>query len=322
MSARPTIILSTDSLDGPMAVLAETHPDLTVLGCDSYDALPGMILDTGAEVVFTVRFDGSLRYPRAALVEGPTVRWVSVGGSGTDHLRPWDPTRVTVTNSAGVAADMMAEYVFGAMLSFSLGLRGFARQQMARNWTAGKVEPIQGKTLLILGLGKTGQAVASRAKAFGMRTLGVRARPKPTNNIDEVHGIADLPSLWGHADFILCAVPLIESTRGIVGSESFAMMKPSAVLIDVSRGGVVEERALLAALDGGQIKGAALDVFAAEPLPPAHPLWGYDNVIVPPHCSAVYDGWDITSARMFADNLTRYRRGEALSNIVDPGRGY
>ncbi|RWA79185.1 D-2-hydroxyacid dehydrogenase [Mesorhizobium sp.] len=322
MSAQPTVILSMDSLDGPMAVLADTHPDLTVLGCDSYEALPGLISKSGAEVVFTIKFDRGSCYPRAALVESPTVRWVSVGGSGTDHLRPWDPARVTVTNSAGVAADMMAEYVFGAMLSFSLGLRAFAREQAARNWTAGKVEAIQGKTLLILGLGRTGQAVAARAKAFGMTTLGVRANPKPTDNIDEVHGMADLPRLWGRADFILCAVPLLESTRGTVGSGAFAAMKPSAVLIDVSRGGVVDETALLTALDGGRIKGAALDVFATEPLPPAHPLWGYDNVIVTPHCSSVYDGWDVKSARMFADNLTRYRRGEPLAKVVDPGRGY
>ncbi|RUV44968.1 MAG: D-2-hydroxyacid dehydrogenase [Mesorhizobium sp.] len=322
MSARPTIIVSSDAPDGPIAVLAETHPDIRVLGCDSYEALPDLIADTGAEVVFTIKFDRGSYYPRAALVESPTVRWVSVGGSGTDHLRPWDPTKVTITNSAGVAADMMAEYVFGAMLSFSLGLRGFAREQAARSWTAGKVEPIQGKTLLILGLGKTGQAVAARARAFGMTTLGVRARPKPTDHIDEVHGMADLPRLWGRADFILCAVPLLESTRGIVGSEAFAAMKPSAVLIDVSRGGVVDEAALLAALDGGRIKGAALDVFAVEPLPPAHPLWGYENVIVTPHCSSVYDGWDVKSARMFAENLARYRRGEPLANVVDPGRGY
>ncbi|PBB39450.1 D-2-hydroxyacid dehydrogenase [Mesorhizobium sp. WSM3868] len=322
MSARPTIIVSSDAPDGPIAVLAETHPDIRVLGCDSYEALPDLIADTGAEVVFTIKFDRGSHYPRAALVESPTVRWVSVGGSGTDHLRPWDPTKVTITNSAGVAADMMAEYVFGAMLSFSLGLRGFAREQAARSWTAGKVEPIQGKTLLILGLGKTGQAVAARARAFGMTTLGVRARPKPTDYIDEVHGMADLPRLWGRADFILCAVPLLESTRGIVGSEAFAAMKPSAVLIDVSRGGIVDEAALLAALDGGRIKGAALDVFAVEPLPPAHQLWGYENVIVTPHCSSVYDGWDVKSARMFAENLTRYRRGEPLANVVDPGRGY
>jgi phosphoglycerate dehydrogenase-like enzyme len=99
-------------------------------------------------------------------------------------------------------------------------------------------------------------------------------------------------------------------------------MKPTAVLIDVSRGGIVEEKALLAALYAERIKGAALDVFATEPLPAGHPLWGFKNVMITPHCSSVYDGWETKSARMFAENLTRYRRGEALVNIVDPARGY
>ncbi|WP_287369663.1 NAD(P)-dependent oxidoreductase, partial [Mesorhizobium sp.] len=106
------------------------------------------------------------------------------------------------------------------------------------------------------------------------------------------------------------------------GAAAFAAMKPSAVLIDVSRGGVVDEAALVAALDGGRIKGAALDVFSTEPLPANHPLWGYENVIVTPHCSSVYEGWEEKALDMFADNLSRYRRGEKLLGVVDPMRGY
>ena len=227
-----------------------------------------------------------------------------------------------MTNAAGVAADMMAEYALGAMLSFSLGLRTFARHQRVRTWIAGAVEPIQGKTLLLLGLGRTGQALARRAKAMGMTTLGVRARPMPTADVDEVHGADELPELWGRADFIACCVPLLETTRGMVGPAAFAAMKPSAVLIDVSRGGVMDEAALLSALDAGRIKGAALDVFSTEPLPADHPLWGYDNVIVTPHCSSVSDGVELKTLTMFADNLGRYRRGEPLENVVDPRRGY
>ena len=124
------------------------------------------------------------------------------------------------------------------------------------------------------------------------------------------------------ADFIVCCVPLLASTRGLIGKAAFAAMKPSAVLIDISRGGVTEEAALLEALDGKRIKGAALDVFTAEPLPADHPLWGYDNVAITPHCAAVYEGWDVKSVRMFADNLTRYRSGEPLENVVNPERGY
>ncbi|MDX8495128.1 D-2-hydroxyacid dehydrogenase [Mesorhizobium sp. VK22B] len=322
MSARPTVILHTDKPDGAIAVLGETHPDLEVHPCDTYAGLPALIERTAAEVVYSIRFDGTPRYPRQAVTESPTVKWVSIGGSGTDHLGRWDPARLTVTNSAGVAAGMLAEYALGAILSFSLDLRGFERRQQARQWGGGRVEPIEGKTILIIGLGKTGEAVARRAQTMGVRTLGIRARPKPMPCLDEVHGPDALLALIGRADFIVCCVPLLPATRGLVGKAAFAAMKPSVVLIDISRGGVVEEAALLAALDAGRIKGAALDVFTAEPLPAEHPLWGYDNVAVTPHCAAVYEGWDIKSVRMFADNLARYRRGEPLENVVNPERGY
>jgi phosphoglycerate dehydrogenase-like enzyme len=321
MTVGTSVILHTNSPAVAMKVLRGTHPGLSVHPCESYAGLAALIEETKAEIVYSVRFDGTARFPRSALLESPTVKWVSIGGSGTDHLGPWNPETVTVTN-AGVAADMMAEYALGAMLSFSLGLRNFARHQRARTWVTGTVEPIQGKTVLLLGLGRTGQALARRAMALGLTTLGVRAHPRPTIDVDEVHGIEDLPGLWGRADFIACCVPLLEATRGLIGPAAFAAMKPSAVLIDVSRGGVVDEAALLSALDGGRIKGAALDVFSTEPLPKDHPLWSYENVIVTPHCSSVYDGWEETALRMFADNLSRYRRGEPLENVVDPVRGY
>lgn len=322
MSADPSVILHTDRPAAALAVLEETHPDLTVHACDSYAALPELIGRVAAEVVYSVRFDGTPRYPRQALIESPSVKWVSVGGSGTDHLGRWDPERLTVTNAAGVAAGMLAEYALGAMLSFSLDLRGFERRQQAQQWGGGCVEPIEGKTVLIIGLGKTGTAVAGRARAMGMRTLGIRARPKAMDALDEVHGPDALPALLGRADFIVCCVPLLPATRGLLGAGEFAAMRPSAVLIDISRGGVVDEAALLAALDTHQIRGAALDVFATEPLPADHRLWSYENVAITPHCAAVYDGWDIKSVRMFADNLKRYRGGAPLENVVSPERGY
>lgn len=318
----PIVLLHTDAPDGPREVVGAKHRDLTIHTCDSYEALPDMLAETGAEVVYSVRFAGTPDFPRAALVESPTVKWVAVGGSGTDHLVPWDPQRLTVTNSAGVAAGMMAEYALGAMLAFSLDLRGFARAQAQERWIAGRVAPIKGRTVLILGLGHTGRAVARRAKAMGMDVLGVRSRPAPTENVDEVHGMETLPSLWPRAHFIIVCVPLLPTTCGLVSGDAFAAMKQEAVLIDVSRGGIVEEAALVAALGERRIKGAALDVFATEPLPQGHPLWRMENVIVTPHCSSIYEGWELRSVAWFAENLTRYRRGEALFNVVDPARGY
>lgn len=320
--SRPAIILHTDSPGPARAAVALAHGDLPIHVCDSYQGLAPLVERTSAEVVYSVRFASTPSYPRAALLACPSLRWLSIGGSGTDHIQPWDPKKLTVTNAAGVAAAMMAEYAIGTMLSFALGLRPLASAQSRHHWTAGKVEPIAGRTLLIVGLGHTGRATALKAKALGLTVIGVRARPAPAPGVDEVHGIGALPCLWGRADYILCCVPLLASTRGMVNAEALGAMKPNAVLIDVSRGGVVEEAALLEALRAGRIKGAALDVFTVEPLPPAHPLWDMENVIVTPHCSSVYEGWDIKSVEMFSANLARYRRGEPLENVVDPARGY
>ena len=318
----PTVILHTNNPDAARTVLAEEHPDLQIHTCDSYGALPGMIAETNAEVVYSVRFAGTPGFPRAALVDGAPIKWVSVGGSGTDHLNPWNRERVTVTNAAGVAADMMAQYALGAMLHFTLDFPGFRAAQARQDWIGGKVEPIDGKTVLIIGLGKTGEAVAARANTMDMRTIGVRARPKATPNVDEIYGMEALPGLWSRADFVVVCVPLLDSTRGLVGARAFAAMKPTTVVIDVSRGGVIDEAPLLAALQENRIRGAALDVFTTEPLPRKHPFWDLNNVIVTPHCSSVYDGWDLKSIRMFSENLMRYRKGEALNNIVNPQRGY
>jgi len=318
----PTVILHTDNAEASREVLEKKHPDLSIRTCNSYEGLAGLISETGAEVVYSVRFNGTPGFPRDVLVNSESVRWVSVAGSGTDHLAPWDSGHVTVTNAAGVAAEMMSQYVLGVMLHFSLGFPTYHAAQARQEWLIGEVEPIDGKTVLILGLGKTGQAVAARSKLMGLNTLGVRANPKDTPHVDEVHSMSGLDALWERADFLAVCVPLLESTRGLVNETAFDHLKPSTVVIDISRGGVIEESALISALDSGKIRGAGLDVFSTEPLAKGHRLWDYENVIITPHCSAVYAGWDLKSVEMFAENLTRYRQGQALWNIVDPARGY
>jgi phosphoglycerate dehydrogenase-like enzyme len=318
----PIVLLHTANAGPSLERASAAHPDLNIHVCDSYEGLPQMLDRVQPEVVFTVRFAGTTGYPRAALLGSQTIKWISVGGSGTDHLAGWDPSHLAVTNAAGVAADMMAEYTLGAMLHFSLKRDGFAVAQAQRRWTPDKMTPIAGRTILILGLGKTGQAIARRCKAMGLTVLGVRARPKPTDCVDEVHGMDALPGLWPRADFIAVCVPLLDSTRRLVDASAIAAMSPDVVFIDVSRGGVVDQTALHAALQSGQIKGAALDVFETEPLPVDSPLWALENVILTPHCSAVYEGWDLNSITMFCENLTRYRAGGQLHNLVDPTRGY
>jgi len=304
------------------ARLAAQMPDVAVQGCESYAALPAVLSEFRPEVVYTVRFAGTPGFPKQALMGPDGPRWISVGGAGTDHLGQWDPAQVTVTNASGVAAEMMAEYILGGFLHFSLDVPGLQADQARRVWRPRQVTPLRGKTLLIVGLGETGRALAQRAKAFGMYVVGTRARPSDVAHVDEVHGAQALGDLLPRADCVAVCVPLVAATRGLLDAAALSRLKPGALIADVSRGGVVDQTALAAALGEGRIGGAALDVFETEPLPELSPLWGLERVLISPHCASVYAGWEQRSFAWFLDNLARYRRGEALANIVDPARGY
>ena len=320
--ALPRVLIH--SLEPELAVdaLNNSHPDLSPAVCTEDTQLFESVNEFKPDIVFSVRSGGDV-FPRAALVESPSIKWVSNAGSGVNHLMPWNPAQVTVTNSAGVAADMMAEYALGVMLHFSLDINGLIRDRQSKRWQFDRlVEPIQNKTLVILGLGKTGQALAKKAKSMGMTVLGVRANPIATDNVDQVFQVEQLLHALNQADYVVVCLPLLESTRGLLGATEFKNLKPSAVLIDLSRGGVVQEQALVNALNQGQLAGAGLDVFETEPLPQDNPLWSFENVVISPHCSSVYAGWENASAQMFVDNLSRWRNGETLMNIVDPARGY
>ena len=316
------LMIHNDKAETLLEPLSRRHPDVEVSLCTDYPSLPALLEAHKPDALYTVRFAGTPGFPRPAILASPSLRWVSVGGSGTDHLAPWDPARLTVTNAAGVGAPTMAQYAIAAALHFNLGLPGFAAAQRERRWAPTSVASLEGRTILILGLGKTGQAVARLAKAHGMHVIGLRARPAPTPSVDRVEPVARLGELLPEADFLVVCVPLTAETRGLMDAAAFARLKPGAVLVDVSRGGVVQQAALIEALGSGRLKGAALDVFETEPLPADNPLWGRENVIITPHCSSVYEGWEQRSIEMFCDNLDRWKRGETLTNIVDPARGY
>jgi phosphoglycerate dehydrogenase-like enzyme len=323
MTDLPRVLVHNSETDKLQAWLRAAVPDVICAGCNSYDGFAAMVESFRPDVVYSVRFAGTQGYPRDALFASNGPRWLANGGAGTDHLGDWDPARTVVTNTAGVAADMMAEYVIGGFLHFTLDVPGLQQDKAGRIWRAERmVRPLAGRTLLVVGLGHTGRAVAARAKAFGMRVLGTRARPHPTAHVDEVHASGDLLQLLPRADFIAVATPLLPATQGLIGREKIAAMKPGIILADVSRGGVVDQSALHDALQTGHVAGAALDVFETEPLPEASPLWSLDNVLISPHCSAVHADWEKASFDLFLGNLDRWIRGEDLINIVDPARGY
>lgn len=322
MSDTPRIILH-NSDTAPLAHwLRAAFPQADLRECNSYEALPALIEGYRPEVVYSVRFAGTPGFPRDALFGPGGPRWIANGGAGTDHYGQWDPGQTTVTNAAGVAAEMMAEYILGGFLHFSLDVPGLQKDKAARVWNARTVRPLAGKTLLIIGLGHTGRAVAARSKAFGMKFLGTRARPKPMENVDEVHAADDLHDLLPHADFIAVSTPLIPATRGLISAQEIAAMKSGVIFADVSRGGVVDQTALYDALSVGHVAAAALDVFETEPLPEISPLWALENVIISPYCSSVFAEWEEASFELFLQNLGRWMRGEGLVNIVDPARGY
>ncbi len=318
----PLVLIHSDRCEMARDVVLQEHPGLSVITCNTYEQLPESLMQSKPEIVYTMRFAGTEHFPRDTLLASETVKWIAVGGSGTDHLLSWNPNKIVVTNAAGVAADMMAQYVVGMIYHFSLNLPIFLENKLNQKWTFGRVEPVNGKTVLIIGLGATGRAVAKLCKAQNMKTHGIRANPAATENIDHVGSVRSLNEMLPQADILVVCVPLLNTTKNLIDTAAFDVMKKGSILIDVSRGGVVNETALMQALENGTLYGAGLDVFTEEPLPKGHPLWSYKNVVITPHCSSVYPGWEQNSAKLFSKNLKNYRNGKALFNVVDPSRGY
>ncbi len=316
------VLIHSSAPQRHIAKLTEAYPELQIEGVSKNSALRDSLARFAPDVLFTVNITSDAPFPRNEILNS-NLKWVSVAGSGTDHLTPWDPQAITVTNSAGVAAEMMAEYAIGCFLHFSLGVPAWMKDQAEKAWNpAREVRSIAGKTLLVVGLGHTGRALAKSAKNFGMNVIGTRANPRGTSHCDEVHGSGSLPQLWPRADFVAICTPRLPSTENLVDQTAFQLMKDSAILVNVARGGVVNEADLITALEAGQIAGAAMDVFAAEPLPADDPIWNAPNLLISPHCSAVYDGWEAASLALFSENLGRFLHSEPLTNIVDPNRGY
>lgn len=265
---------------------------------------------------------GSIPAPlQRSIASGPSVEWVHVAGAGFEHLLPL-PGHIRVTNSSGVFSAFMAETVMAAILMWNFGFPRYMEQQRRKLWRQSPWQPLSLKTVLIIGLGSIGAAVAQRAKSFGMRVIGVRRSPQPVDNVEEVLATANLRDALPLADYVCLHIPLTKLTRSLLGSEEFKRMKNSAVLINTSRGGVVKESALIEALNNGGIAGAYFDVFETEPLPRDSAMWTLPNLIISPHVSDSVADWEKRSAEFFATNLDRWLRKKPLLNNVDPDEGY
>ncbi|WP_285629678.1 D-2-hydroxyacid dehydrogenase [Actinoallomurus iriomotensis] len=281
------------------------------------DALPG------AEVLFLWDFWSDA--VAAAWPHADALRWVHIASAGVDRLLfpGLVESDVVVTNSRGVFDEPIAEYVLGVVLSFAKDLHTTVRLQDRREWRHRETERITGARVLVVGTGPIGRAIGRRLSAVGMAVSGLgRTGRTGDPDLGEVRPFGELHRALADADYVVLAAPLTDLTRDMIDAGALARMRPSARLINVGRGGLVVEKALVDALSEGRIAGAALDVFATEPLAESSPLWTLPNVLVSPHMSGDTIGWRDELSGLFLDNLGRYRDGRPLVNVVDKKLGY
>ena len=237
---------------------------------------------------------------------------------------------VAVSNTRGVQAVPIAEHVFAVVLALAKQLPFALDQQRSATWAqhafTGSRLPwlLSGRTLGLIGVGTIGSAIAVRARAFGMRVVAMRRRTDQhvADGVDEVFGPDQLGSLLAQSHVVVVAAPLTPQTAGLLGADQFRQLPPGAIVVNVGRAKIVDTDALVAALRSGHLGGASLDVFPQEPLPPDHPLWTCPNVILTPHTSGFRQGHWEEVVELFAENLQRFERGEALRFRVEPELGY
>jgi D-2-hydroxyacid dehydrogenase (NADP+) len=248
----------------------------------------------------------------------PKLRWFHSFSAGVDHpaFRSLLERGVLLSNSSGSSSVPIAQYVIGMMLRVTKRMDSWAEAQRERRWQPLETEELTGKTVGIVGVGHIGGEVARLAKAFGMRVIGCRRRQRPLRNVDELVAAERLGELLSASDFVVLTVPLSSETDGLIGEAELRAMKPGAWLINVSRGRVVREQALIDALKAGLIGGACLDVFEEEPLPSESELWSLPNVIVTPHNSGSSALNFERASELFVDNFARFVAGRPLRNSV------
>jgi phosphoglycerate dehydrogenase-like enzyme len=329
-----TLSFSDELLDRLRAV----SPRMVVMQqtASSADELPAGWWDR-VEVLYT---GSALPDPAHA----PHLRWVQLHSAGVDHLQgtPLWRSDVAVTTSSGIHAPNIAEYVLAMMLAFARRLPRMLAYQARAEWPSQRWEKfaapeLRQATVGVIGYGSIGREIGRLAHAFGMRVLGLRrakeAAGPPEYELPELVGRPGaepdllftpdrLAEMLPVCDYVVLALPHTPATQHFINEATLRAMKPSALLVNIGRGALVDEAALVRALREGWIGGAALDVFEQEPLPADSPLWKMENVIISPHIAGFTPHYDERAAAVFAENLRRYLAGEPLLNRVERGRGY
>jgi len=257
----------------------------------------------------------------------PALKWIQVISAGINEL-PFLSLKekgITVTNAKGIHGVPMAEYTMSVILQVARKTNELYLQQNKNTWDRTiRVNEIYGSTLGVIGLGAIGQAIVERAKAFGMNVIGINSNGRPIPNVDNVYKIDELDNLLSKSDYVVIIVPLTESTHHLISEKQLNVMKDTAYLINIARGEVVDEAALLNALDNKKIAGAVLDVFSQEPLPEEHPFWKLDNCIITPHLSGRSPFYMKRALDIFYQNTELYLNGNynEMVNLIDLDKGY
>jgi phosphoglycerate dehydrogenase-like enzyme len=321
----PTTLLVME--DPKAAYLAPLRRLPTSLNVDVVISNQLDVLAAEAPQADAILLAGDPNLLRAVFPAATRLRWLQTLSAGVESVLFPElvSSPVVMTNARGVFKSSLAEFVIASALYFAKDFRRMVRNQEEGTWDRFDVDELRGKVMGIVGYGATGQACAELARPFGMSILGLRRRPELCQGdplLDKVLGPNGLMELLKESDYVVIAAPATAETRHLIGEAELKAMKPSSVLINVGRGWSIDEAALVRALESGSIRGAALDVFALEPLPPGHRFYSLKNLLLSPHIADHVADWESLSLTFFLQNLERFVQGQVLENIVDKGAGY
>jgi len=318
-----TILVLADPNDPQVGMLRQRLARTNIVVGNSAETF-----QAAAQASVLLNWSGSLELFRNVFGMCPHLLWVHSRSVGLERtLFPeLIESPVPLTSSIGVFSASLGEFTLAAILYFAKDFRRMIRNQAAGVWEAFDVTPVSGQTVGIVGYGDIGRAIASRVRPLGMSVLAVKRHPSSSRAadplVDLVYGPERRTEMISRCDYVVVAAPLTAETRGMVGAQEFAAMKSTAVVINVGRGPIIDEPALLDALRTGRIKGAALDVFDREPLPPAHPFYKLENVLLSPHCADHTPDWLDQAMELFIAQYERFRKSEPLVNVVNKKLGY
>jgi D-2-hydroxyacid dehydrogenase (NADP+) len=276
-----------------------------------------------AEVIF-----GTILFPADLMKRAPKLKWIHIANVGVDRFLSGElfAGNWTITNSRGALATPIAEHVLTFMLMLAQNASRLMENQAQRRWERYSTLELQNRTVGIIGMGAIGREISRVTKGIGMRVIATRRsaarREAGEDGVDLVYPVKDLPAMLQDCDFLVIAAPLTPETRHMISDREFTAMKPSAFIINIGRGPIIDEAALIRALKAKRIAGAGLDVFETEPLPPESELWSMPDVFVSPHMAGVSDRRSHRLIKLFCDNLRLYADGKPLMNVVTKDMPY